>query len=174
MTKFPQARGARADVRLAPGLAALAASVAVAGCATTGGTAPSSTTPAGAPAASTAVAAPAGDWRSAGKSDLQEAFVDAASRRDRDGFVEAVVRYEYAQPQPYGRKTFSSARTVYRFDCAGRRIADRENLVYAGPELSGAKVGDATRSTNNLIWRDAAKGTIDGAVLDTVCTKLAR
>jgi hypothetical protein len=151
--------------------AAVAAAVVLAGCATPGGPAPAT----GAPASTAAVpAAPPADWKSVAKSGNQEVFVDDASIRERDGFVEAVTRYEYSQPQPYGRKTFQSARNVYRFDCAGRRIADRENLVYAGPQLSGEKVGDATRSTKNLIWRDTTKGTADGAVAFYVCSKMGR
>jgi hypothetical protein len=150
---------------------ALVSALALAGCATTGGSpaasAPSSTAPA-------AAAVATADWKSVAKSDNQEVFVDAASIRERDGFIEAVTRYEYAQPQPYGKKTFQSARNVYRVDCASRRIADRENLVYAGPQLSGAKVGDATRSTKNLVWRDTTRGTADGAVAYYVCQKMGR
>jgi hypothetical protein len=150
--------------------AALLSVVALGGCATTGG-APASS----APAAATAVAPVAtADWKSVAKSDNQEVFVDAASIRERDGFLEVVTRYEYRQPQPYGSKTFQSARNVYRVDCATRRIADRENLVYAGPELSGAKVGDATRSTKNLVWRDTTRGTADGAVAFYVCEQMGR
>jgi hypothetical protein len=151
--------------------AVLVSALAVAGCATTGGS------PAASAPASTTAAAPvaaSADWKSVAKSDNQDVFVDDASIRERDGFIEAVTRYEYAQPQPYGKKTFRSARNVYRFDCANRRIADRENLVYAEPQLGGAKVGDATRSTANLIWRDAVRGTADGAVLYYVCSKSGR
>lgn len=151
--------------------ATLASALALAGCATTGG-APAASAPSAAAPTATAVA-PA-DWKSVAKSTNQEVFVDAASIRERDGFVEAVTRFEYAQPQPYGKKTFQSARNVYRFDCATRRIADRENLVYAGPQLSGDKVGDATRSTKNLIWRDTVKGTADGAVAFYVCSQAGR
>jgi hypothetical protein len=152
--------------------AALLSAVALAGCASTGGApaggAPTTAMPATAPVAPTA------DWKSVAKSDNQEVFVDDASIRERDGFLEAVTRYEYLQPQPYGKKTFQSARNVYRVDCASRRIADRENLVYAGPQLSGAKVGDATRSTKNLVWRDTTRGTADGAVAYYVCQKMGR
>jgi hypothetical protein len=128
--------------------------------------------PGAAVAASAAKAQPPVQWRSVAQTDTQQAYVDPASRRDRDGYVEAVVRYEYAQPQPYGRRTFQSARNVYRFDCAGGRIADRENVVYAEPELQGRKVGDATRSTKNLVWRAVAPRSIDGVVLDHVCRKM--
>jgi hypothetical protein len=111
------------------------------------------------------------EWAPVAKSETQQAFVDPASRRERDGYVEAAVRYDYATPQPYGRRTFLSARNVYRFDCAGARIADRENVVYAEPELRGRKVGDATRSTKNLIWRAVTPQTVDGAVLHYVCAR---
>jgi hypothetical protein len=149
--------------------ATLLSALAVAGCATTGGA------PTGGASTTTAVpTAASADWKSVAKSDNQEVFVDDGSIRERDGFVEAVTRYEYAQPQPYGKKSFQSARTVYRFDCAARRVADRENLVYAGPQLSGDKVGDATRSTKNLVWRDTVQGTADGAVLFYVCSKAGR
>jgi hypothetical protein len=152
--------------------AALLSAFAFAGCATTGGAPASSTPTAAMPAA--APVAPTADWKSVAKSDNQEVFVDDGSIRERDGFLEAVTRYEYLQPQPYGKKTFQSARNVYRVDCASRRIADRENLVYAGPQLSGAKVGDATRSTKNLVWRDTTRGTADGAVAYYVCQKMGR
>lgn len=165
------AQRVRTGVLVARGALVAGLGLAAAGCAapgaTGGGSAPATAVPAAAPAAA------AGDWKSVATADSQEAFVDLASRRDRDGFVEAAVRYDYAQPQAYGKKTYSSARTVYRFDCAGRRLADRENLVYAGSGLSGAKVGDATRSTKNLVWRDVASSSVDGAVLDYVCRKMA-
>jgi hypothetical protein len=153
--------------------AALITALAIAGCASTGGapTGGTGTTPAAMPAAAPVATA---DWKSVAKSDNQEVFVDDASIRERDGFLEAVTRYEYLQPQPYGNKSFQSARNVYRVDCASRRIADRENLVYAGPQLSGTKVGDATRSTKNLVWRDTTRGTADGAVAYYVCQKMGR
>jgi hypothetical protein len=125
--------------------------------------------------AATAAQAPAAPvaWTSVAKTDRQEAFVDPASRRERDGFLEAVVRYDYVEPQPYGRKSFLSARNVYRFDCANARIADRENRVYAERDLQGKEVANASRGAKNPVWRNALPKTVDGVVLDYVCRKLA-
>jgi hypothetical protein len=112
-------------------------------------------------------------WTSVAKTDRQEAFVDPASRRERDGFVEAFVKYEYAEPQAFGKKTYLSARNVYRFDCANARIADRENRVYAERDLQGKEVANASRGAKNPVWRNALPKTVDGVVLDYVCRKLA-
>ena len=60
-------------------------------------------------------------------------------------------------------------RNVYILDCAGRKIADRENALYAGTDNSGKRINYASRNANNLIWRDAPVASIDGELLTYAC-----
>lgn len=110
------------------------------------------------------------DWQSAAQTDSQQAFIDLNSIAAVGAHLGATVRYEYASPQPWKKdKTFSSVRTVTRFDCAQRRIADSEIRAYASAGLQGDVVRKATSKEKNLIWRDAPRRTVDGEVLDHVC-----
>jgi hypothetical protein len=110
-------------------------------------------------------------WQSVAKTDAQEAFVEGGSIRSIDGTIEAAVRQDFAQPQAAAKQgnTYLSTRSLYRFDCAQRRISMKEVRAYEGAGLQGAQVQKATSSDRNLQWLEAPKGTVFGALLDHVC-----
>jgi hypothetical protein len=110
-------------------------------------------------------------WQSVAKTDAQEAFVEGGSIRSIDGTVEAAVKQDFAQPQAAAKQgdTYLSTRSLYRFDCAQRRIAMKEVRAYEGAGLQGAQVQKATSSDRNLQWLEAPQGTVFGELLDHVC-----
>jgi hypothetical protein len=115
--------------------------------------------------------APAVQWQQVADSDTQVAYLDPSSiERTKDG-LRATVKINYTAPQSFRGNEYLSARSVYIIDCSARRLADRENAIYAGADLEGKKVSDASRSTSNLIWRDAAEGSIDGELLTSACRR---
>jgi hypothetical protein len=109
------------------------------------------------------------EWTQVAESASQVAFVDAASIEQAEAGLRAVAKINFSQPQPFGKKTFQSAQNTYIMDCAARRVADRENLIFAEADLGGKRISRASRRANNLIWRDAAPGTIDGEILKFAC-----
>lgn len=116
-----------------------------------------------------AAAPPPGNWQKAAEADSQVAFVDIDSITQVDAGWRAVSKINFSSPQPWGNGTFLSARNTYILDCGARRLADRENLIFEGPDLSGRQLSRASRSSGNLIWRDAAEGTVDGQILTFAC-----
>jgi hypothetical protein len=114
-------------------------------------------------------ATPPGNWQKAAEADSQTAFVDIDSITQVDNGWRAVSKINFNTPQPWRSGTFQSARNTYIIDCGARRLADRENLIFAGPDLSGKQLSRASRNANNLIWRDAAAGTVDGQILTFAC-----
>jgi hypothetical protein len=123
-------------------------------------------------AAATAAAQDAADkWQSVAKTDNQEAFVNAQSIVAAGGLLEAKVKQNFAAPQPAAKegRTYLSTRTVYRFDCAQRRVAMKEIRAFPGADLQGEAVQKASRSDKNLLWEDAPERTVFGELLDYVC-----
>lgn len=110
-------------------------------------------------------------WQLVADSANQEAYLDPASLRRTDEGLRATVKINYSTPQTFGRDTYRSVRSVYVLDCSGRRLADRENAIYEEPDLQGDRVQRASRSGSNLIWRDAASGSIDGELLTSACRR---
>lgn len=114
---------------------------------------------------------PAGEWLAVADSATQVAFLDTSSLEQTDKGLRAAVKINYASPQPYGKQSYLSTRNIYVFDCAASRVADKENAIYAGSDLSGKRVSHATRKSKNLIWRDAAVASIDGELLISACKR---
>ena len=110
-----------------------------------------------------------GDWRQVASSATQNAFLDMSSLEQTDKGLKATVKINYLAGQTFGKETFQSVRNVYILDCAGRKIADRENALYAGTDNSGKRINYASRNANNLIWRDAPVASIDGELLTYAC-----
>jgi hypothetical protein len=110
-------------------------------------------------------------WQSVAKTDVQEAFVESGSIKAVAGAVEAAVRQDFTQPQPAAKQgsSYLSTRSLYRFDCAQRRIAMKEVRAYEGTGLQGAQVQKATSTDKSLQWLEAPKGTVFGELLDHVC-----
>jgi hypothetical protein len=110
-------------------------------------------------------------WQSVTKTDNVEAFVNTSSIATVAGQLEARVKQNYAAPQPAAKKgkTYLSSRSIYRFDCAQRRIGMKELRFYAGADLQGESVGKATASDKNMQWEPAGPRTVFGELLDYVC-----
>lgn len=115
--------------------------------------------------------APAGEWLAVADSSSQVAFLDTGSLESTDQGLKAAVKINYTTPQSYGKQSYQSARNVYVIDCEGRRLADKENAIYAGGDLSGKRVSHASRNNRNLVWRDAAVASIDGELLTSACRR---
>jgi hypothetical protein len=100
-----------------------------------------------------------------------EAFVNTTSIASVAGQLEARVKQNYATPQPAAKKgkTYLSSRSIFRFDCAQRRIGMKELRFYAGADLQGETVGKATASDKNMEWQPAEPRTVFGELLDYVC-----
>lgn len=112
---------------------------------------------------------PPGNWQQAADAENQVAWVDVDSLQQTNNGLRTVSKVNFAQPQPWGNGSFQSARNTFILDCAGRRLADRENLIFEGPDLSGKQLSRASRNQNNLIWRDAPARSVDGEILAFSC-----
>jgi hypothetical protein len=116
-------------------------------------------------------AAPAAQWQRVADSATQVAYLDPASLQRTDEGLRAIVKINYTTPQTFSGDQYRSARSVYIIDCAGNRVADRENAIYTETDLGGKRVQRASRSTGNLIWRDASSGSIDGELVTSACRR---
>jgi hypothetical protein len=110
-------------------------------------------------------------WYKVAISGSEEAFVDTNSIRTTGTLVQVQVKQNYLAPKPAAKagKTFQSARTDYRLDCAQRKVAQRETRFFAERDLQGEDVGKASRNDRNLIWVDAPRASVFGEILDYGC-----
>ncbi len=115
-------------------------------------------------------------WQSVAKTDNQEAFVNTSSITTVDGQIEARVKQNYAAAQPAAKKdkSYLSTRSIYRFDCAQRKIGMKELRFYEGADLQGEVVGKATSKDKNMQWQPAEERTVFGELLDYVCRPAGR
>jgi hypothetical protein len=116
--------------------------------------------------------AAAGDpWYSVALSDNEEAFVNTNQIKLVGTMVQVRVKENYLSPRESVKKgkTFQSARTEYRLDCAQRKVAMVETKAYANKDLQGEEVQKASRNDRNLIWVDAPRATVFGEILDYGC-----
>ena len=90
---------------------------------------------------------PATGWYKVAISGSEEAYVDTNSIRTVGTLVDVQVKENYLAPRPAAKegKTFQSARTEYRLDCAQRKVAMRETEAFEGPELQGNEVQKASQ-----------------------------
>lgn len=116
-------------------------------------------------------AAGAEKWYSVATSDSEVAFVNTNSIKLVGTSVEVRVKENFAAPRPAAKegKTFQSTRTVYRLDCAQRKVAMSDQRFYSGTDLQGDVVGKASRNDRNLIWMDAPTASVFGEILDYGC-----
>lgn len=114
-------------------------------------------------------------WYKVAISGSEEAFVDTNSIRTVGTLVQVQVKENYLAPRAAAKegKTFQSARTDYRLDCAGRKVAMRETEAFESRDLQGKVVQKASRSDKNLIWMDAPRASVFGEVLDYGCRNAA-
>jgi hypothetical protein len=123
--------------------------------------------------AALAQGAPATDekWYSVALSDNEEAFVNTNTVQAVGAQMQVRVKENYFTPRESVKKgkTYLSARTEYRVDCAARKVAMLETKAYAGSDLTGEVVQKASRNEKNLIWMDAPRATVFGEILDYTC-----
>ena len=123
--------------------------------------------------AALAQGAPASEekWYSVALSDNEEAFVNTNTIKAVGTQMQVRVKENYLAPRESVKKgkTYQSARTEYRVDCAARKVAMLETKAYAGSDLTGEVVQKASRNEKNLIWMDAPRATVFGEILDYTC-----
>jgi hypothetical protein len=115
--------------------------------------------------------APVEAWFKVAISSSSEAFVDTNAISRVGTLVDVRVKENYFTPRPAPKegKTFQSARTDYRLDCAQRRVAMRLTEAFEGLDLQGNVVQKASRNDRNLIWMDAPRASVFGEILDYGC-----
>ena len=113
----------------------------------------------------------ADEWYKVAISGNEVAFVNTASIQRVGGMVQVRVKENYLAPVASAKtgKTYQSARTDYRLDCAGRKVAMLETRAFADADLQGKVVQKASRSEKNLIWMDAPRASVFGEILDYGC-----
>jgi hypothetical protein len=116
-------------------------------------------------------AASGDQWYSVALSDNEEAFVNTNQIKSVGTMLQVRVKENYLAPRESVKKgkTFQSARTEYRVDCAQRKVAMVETKAYAGKDFQGEEVQKASRNERNLIWMDAPRATVFGEILDYSC-----
>jgi hypothetical protein len=124
-------------------------------------------------AAQGAPAAGADKWYSVATSDSEEAFVNTNSIKLVGTTVEVRVKENFTAPRPAAKegKTFLSTRTVYRVDCATRKIAMSSTEAFAAKDLQGDRVQKASRNDRNLMWMDAPPATVFFEIVTYACRK---
>lgn len=115
--------------------------------------------------------ATADKWYSVALSDNEEAFVNTNAITAVGSQMQVRVKENYLAPRESVKKgkTYQSARTEYRVDCANRKVAMLETKAYSGTDLQGEVVQKASRNDKNLIWMDAPRATVFGEILDYTC-----
>jgi hypothetical protein len=118
-----------------------------------------------------APAAGADKWYSVATSDSEVAFVNTNSIKQVGTTIEVKVKENFTAPRPAAKagKTFLSARTLYRVDCASRKIAMSKTEAFSGSDLQGDVVQKASRNDRNLIWMDAPPASVFFEIVTYTC-----
>ena len=112
-------------------------------------------------------------WYQVAISSSETAYVNNNAIKLVGDTVEVKVKENFNAPRPAasGGKTFLSTRTLYRLNCAGRKIAMSKTEAFSSADLQGEVVQKASRNDRNLIWMDAPTATVFGEILDYGCRK---
>jgi hypothetical protein len=95
-----------------------------------------------------------------------QVFVDAKSVKRTGSLVAATVRVVFTEPVKTPTGTWMSSRTAATFDCAAKKLAAKENVVYG--DAKETKVVD--RKVNKIPGYGPALGGSMGALaLDYLC-----
>jgi hypothetical protein len=110
-------------------------------------------------------------WYSVATSDSEVAFVNTNSIKTVGTMIEVRVKENFTAPRPAAKegKTYQSTRTVYRVDCATRKIAMSKTEAFPGKDLQGDVVQKASRNDRNLIWMDAPTATVFFEIVTYTC-----
>lgn len=112
------------------------------------------------------------NWEEIAASDSKEVFVNLNTLQRNGGIVSAAVKENFVAPQPAKKdKTYLSAKNIYHFDCANRKVAYKSMKLYPQLELQGEPLQKTEFKDKNLIWRDAPERSMDAALLEYVCAK---
>lgn len=125
----------------------------------------------GTAAAQQATAAGADNWYSVATSDSEVAFVKTNSIKQVGTTIEVKVKENFTAPRAAAKagKTFLSTRTLYRVDCASRKIAMAKTEAFSGSDLQGDVVQKASRNDRNLIWMDAPPASVFFEIVTYTC-----
>lgn len=123
--------------------------------------------------AATAGEAPVDKWYQVAISSSETAYVNNNAIKLVGDTVEVKVKENFTAPRPAasGGKTFLSTRTLYRLNCAQRKIAMSKTEAFSAADLQGEVVQKASRNDRNLIWMEAPTATVFGEILDYGCRK---
>lgn len=113
-------------------------------------------------------AAVAAEWTSIGGNDDIAFYADLASRKASGETVQMWSMVGSKKPRSVGEKSFSSIKTHFEFDCAGKRIRELESSFHAGPQAEGEAVGANTEASP---WEPVAEGTVKEALSAVACGK---
>lgn len=110
-------------------------------------------------------------WYSVATSDSEEAFVNTNTIKLVGTNVEVKVKENFTAPRPAAKqgKTFLSTRTLYRVDCATRKLAMAKTEAFSGKDLQGDVVQKASRNDRNLIWMDAPPASVFFEIVTYTC-----
>jgi hypothetical protein len=110
-------------------------------------------------------------WYSVATSDSEEAFVNTQSMQTVGATIQVKVKENFTAPKPAAKagKTYLSTRTLYRVDCASRKIAMAKNEAFSGTDLQGEVVQKASRNDRNLIWMDAPAASVFFEIVTYTC-----
>jgi hypothetical protein len=110
-------------------------------------------------------------WYSVATSDSEVAFVNTNSIKQVGTTIEVKVKENFTAPRPAAKagKTYLSARTRYRVDCASRKIAMSKTEAFSGTDLQGDVVQKASRNDRNLIWMDAPPASVFFEIVTYTC-----
>jgi hypothetical protein len=106
-------------------------------------------------------------WTSIGKtSSGNEVFVDGRSVHRTGALVAAKVRVVFTPPVKSGSVTWGSSLTNATFDCAAKKLAAKENIIYA--DARGTKVVE--RKVNRIPgYGPALNGSLGQVAMSYLC-----
>jgi hypothetical protein len=84
------------------------------------------------------------------------------------------MRVSYATPQADMPKPYRSIATRVLVDCYRNRSANREFVVYSGPDGSGEIVFSLTTTDADLQWSDTRERTVVAPVVKAACRGIRR
>jgi hypothetical protein len=113
------------------------------------------------------------DWQMVGKSDECSVWVDAASLQSEGNIVKAWTKLEYKVATPIfkgSEKMNLSVRRREYLNCSAHSSLLKSAASFSERNLQGAVVA-SFNDAGEMVWEDAAPGTIADAILEFACAK---